>query len=91
MDITSQLTQQDLMYFALIGAGIGLLLGLVPLVVGIRKGKVRLGVLAAVLSTLAGAVSPLLSVIVIVIFLWLTIRKGSKSTADTLPSNSDST
>ena len=89
MDVTTQLTKVDLMYFALIGAGIGLLLGLIPLVLAIRKGKLKLGLLAIVLSTVAGAVSPLLSLIVIAIFLWLILRKGPKPAPDTSSDNSD--
>lgn len=82
MDITSQLTKEDLMYFALIGAGIGLLLGLIPLVIAIRRGKLRFGLLAVVLSTITGAISPLLSLVVVGIFLWLILRKGSRSEPD---------
>ena len=39
METGYQLTRQDLVYIALIGAGVGLLLGLIPLIIAIRKGS----------------------------------------------------
>jgi len=77
METGYQLTRQDLVYIALIGAGVGLLLGLIPLIIAIRKGKTRLGILGAVISAALGAGSPLLSLVVVAIFLWLILRKGS--------------
>jgi len=86
---TYQLTRQDLIYVALIGAGIGLILGLIPLIVAIRKGRTRLGSLAVILSTLTGAASPLLSLIVIAIFIWLLLRKGRTPETQTTPTVPD--
>lgn len=83
MDSTPiELTKTDLIYIALIGAGIGLVLGLIPLILAIRKGKLKLGLLAAALSTIGGALSVIISVIVVAIFIWLILRK-SANRADT--------
>jgi hypothetical protein len=82
MDSPLQLTRQDLMYVAMIGAGIGLILGLIPLVLAIRKGKIKLGLLAIVLSTIGGALSVIVSVVVVAIFIWLILRKPASIAAD---------
>jgi hypothetical protein len=91
MDTTFELTKADLVYMALIGAGIGLLLGLIPLILAIRKGKLRLGLLAIVLSTVAGGISVLIALIVIGIFLWLILRKSPQSKSDEPAETTDST
>ena len=67
------------MYLALIGAGIGLLLGLIPLFLGMRKGKTRLGVIALVCSIVAGVFTSLISLVVVGVFIWL-IYKGPAGT-----------
>ena len=54
-------------YFYYILAGgilVGLLFGLVPLVLGIRKKKRNLGIVAIVSSSLVGGFAPILSVVV---------------------------
>jgi len=84
-----QFTKDDLLYYALIFAGVGLILGLVPLIIAIRRGKLRLGLLAVIFSTIAGAIAPILSLIVIAIFLWLILRKDPKAAPDTTSDNSD--
>ena len=77
------------MYIALIGCGIGLVIGLIPLIMGIRKGKSFLGVLALALSTILGGVGLvfyggiLLSIAVVIVFLWLILRKGSAAKRET--------
>jgi hypothetical protein len=81
MDITTQFTREQLMYIGLIGCGIGLLLGLIPLFLGIRKSRSKLGILALVLSTVLGGFGLvfyggiLLSIAVVLVFSWLVTRK----------------
>ena len=59
----------------LIGVGIGILLGLIPLILGIRKGKKRLGVYGLISSTVGGALSGILSLIIVGIFIWLILKQ----------------
>jgi hypothetical protein len=74
-------TQEALIYLALVGAGVGLLLGLIPLFFGIRKGKTRLGVIALVASTIAGAITSIISIILVVIFTYLILKKPSMTSS----------
>ena len=71
-----RLTQTEAyVYLALIHAGIGFLLGLIPLVIGIRKGKSKLGILGLVLAVVGGAAIGFLgSVPAMGIFTWLILR-----------------
>lgn len=78
-------TTEAVLYVALIGMAAGLLLGLVPLIYGLKKGKTRLGVIGFVVSIVAGAVSPLLSVLSMVIFIFLIARRAPLSTSSTEP------
>jgi hypothetical protein len=92
MDTTTvQLTKQDLVYFALIGAGGGLLLGLIPLILAIRKGKIKVGLLAVVCSTIAGAFSLIISLVVIALFIWLILKKSPIVPPESSADTSDST
>ena len=91
MDITVQSARENFIYFTLIAAGIGLLLGLVPLVIALRKGKVGLGLLADIVCTLMGAVSPILALLSAAIFTWLALRKGSTEKNETASPSPDPT
>jgi hypothetical protein len=69
-------TQQALLFVALINAAIGLVIGLIPLITGIVKKKVRLGVYGLLASTVGGALlGLLLSIPAAVIFMWLILKK----------------
>ena len=68
-------TGEAVLYVALIGMAAGLLLGLVPLIFGWRKGKTKLGLIGLVVSILVGAVSPLLSLVSMGIFIYLIARR----------------
>jgi len=59
----------------LIGMGVGLVLGLIPLILGIIKGKKKLAVWGLVASIAAGAAWSLFSLITIIVFIWLILRK----------------
>lgn len=78
-------TWEAVLYVALIGMAAGLLLGLVPLIYGWRKGKTKLGLLGLVISIIAGAISPLLSLLAIVIFIFLIARKKPLQTSSSEP------
>lgn len=62
-------------YAAIIHAAIGFLLGLIPLIMGIVKKKVKIGVLGLVVGTLGGALLGfLVSIPSMAIFTWLILR-----------------
>ena len=67
-------TNEAIVYLTLIGAGIGLILGLVPLIYGRMKGKARLGVIGFGVSMLAGAIWSILPLFVMITFVFLIIR-----------------
>lgn len=96
MDTAFELTKQNLMYFTLIGAGAGLILGLIPLILAIRKSKMKLGLLAIVLSTIAGvtgiiSIGIILPLIVIAIFIWIILKKSPAPKPDSSTDATDST
>lgn len=62
-------------YVMIAGAILGALFGLVPLILGRRKNRTRLGVYGFIASIIGGAVAPLLGIIVAGIFFWLVIRE----------------
>jgi hypothetical protein len=67
---------QAIFYTALIHAGIGFVLGLIPLILGIVKKKVRTGVIGIIVGTLGGAILGfLISIPSMAIFTWLILRK----------------
>ena len=80
MDMT-EIIKQNLAYVVLIGVGLGLVLGLIPLILGIRMGKRKLGFVAMISSIIAGiaavlSIGIILPLIVIAIFIWLILRKS---------------
>ena len=64
-------------YYYILAAdiGIGLLLGLIPLILGIKKNRRNLGIIGLVASIIGGVLSPVLSIIIVSIFIWLILRK----------------
>ncbi len=61
---------------ALMGAGLGLLIGLVPLVLGFVRGKILLGLAGLIASAIGGAIlGVFLSIPIIALFVWLIVRK----------------
>jgi hypothetical protein len=84
-----RLTGNEALLYFLIPAGIGFLLGLVPLVAGLMKGKQRLGVWGLITSTVGGALlGVILSIPAMAIFTWLIVRDGF--VADEVASDSPS-
>jgi hypothetical protein len=72
-----RLTTSEAYLYALIPVGIGFGLGLIPLIAGIIKKRVRLGVVGLLVSTVGGALlGMVLSIPAMAIFTWLAIRDG---------------
>lgn len=68
--------QEAIIYMTLINAAVGLVLGLIPLIVGIKKNKSKLGILGLLSSVIGGAILGLfLSVPAVGLFLWLILKK----------------
>jgi len=65
-------------YYDLIIAGvvIGILLGLIPLILGIKKKNRKYGMYGFVGSVIGGAITPIISIIVVGIFSWLILRNS---------------
>ena len=71
-----QLTIREFYLYIIIGgAFLGALFGLVPLLMGRRRGRARLGLYGFIASIVGGAIAPLLGLIVAGIFAWLVIRE----------------
>ena len=81
MEPLNMTMREYFLYAALLGAGLGALFGLVPLILGMRRDKRRLGLYGFVASIIGGAIAPLLSVVIVVIFSWIIVKKK----ADTEP------
>ena len=62
-------------YVVIIGAILGALFGLAPLILGRRRNRARLGLYGFIASIVGGAIAPLLGIIVAGIFSWLVIRE----------------
>ena len=70
-----RLSENQALLYILIPAGIGLLLGLVPLVAGVLKRRVKLGVAGLIASTIGGALlGVILSIPAMAVFTWLIVR-----------------
>ena len=70
-----QLTYSEFYLYVIIGGAIvGALLGLLPLLLGRRRNKARLGMYGFVASIVSGAIAPLLSILVGGVFSWLFVR-----------------
>jgi hypothetical protein len=63
----------------LIGMGVGLILGLIPLILGIVKGRKKLAVWGFFASIAAGAAWSLFSLVTVIIFSWLILRKTAEA------------
>jgi hypothetical protein len=89
-----QMSMRDVMLYALlVNAGIGLALGLVPLIIGFVKGKVRYGILGMIVSVIGGAIlGVILSIPAVIIFTWLILgrTKADDGDAGTGPSETAS-
>ena len=84
-----KITYDELSAYLIAGSVIiGVLLGLIPLILGIKKKNRKYGMYGFVGSVIGGAITYIISIIVVLIFSWLILRK---SKADLLPPNSSET
>lgn len=81
-EITLTSTQYVLLGSAF-GAVLGFLFGLIPLIVGIKKGQKKLGLWGLAASTITGMLSGILSLIVIAVFLVVILKNAAKPAKDT--------
>lgn len=78
MDPTTMTVTQQVLF----GAGVGLVLGLLPLIVGIVRKRVKLGLIGFVASIAGGAAfALLLSLPISLLFTWLIFRGTGPSAA----------
>ena len=83
-----ELTYRNFYLYMIIGGAIlGALAGIVPLILGRRRGKGRLGWYGLLASIVAGAIAPLLGIVVTAIFSWMIVRNPAKPSA---PEETDS-
>ncbi len=70
-------TPQAVIYVAIINAGIGFFLGLIPLLLGYLYKQLKTGILAIVVATLGGSIVGIFaSIPAAIIFTWLIVRKS---------------
>lgn len=74
MESINLVSKEGILYLAIFGAGIGLVLGLIDLWIASKRGKKNLGYIAVAVCTILGALIPLLAIIAFVIFLVLILR-----------------
>jgi hypothetical protein len=75
--------QEAIIYFALIGAAVGFVLGLIPFCFGFFRNRKKLGILGIITSTIGGAIQPVfLAVPAVIIFTWLIIRNPKAPETD---------
>ncbi len=63
----------------LIGLGVGFVLGLIPLILGFTKNRRNLGIYGFIASIVGGALSSIVSLIVVGIFVWLILKKPTQA------------
>lgn len=73
----------------LIGIGVGAFFGLIPLVLGVFKKKIKLGILGFLASIVAGAIWSLLSIVTAAVFIWLILKKPSAQDSAVSESNNE--
>ena len=76
MDEVRFTMSEALLYVAIRGALVGFLLGLVPLITGIIKKKVKVGAIGLLVTTLGGALAGIIiSIPAMAVFTWLILRE----------------
>lgn len=75
-------TREAIFLLTLIGIGVGILFGLVPLIYGKIKGKFRLGLIGFGVSVLAGAIWSVLPLFVMITFVFLILREPKPAQAE---------
>ena len=80
-----------LLYVFAAGIVIGILLGLIPLILGIKRKNRKYGMYGFVGSVIGGAITPIISVIVVAIFSWLIVRNSKTDLSAQLKETADGT
>lgn len=71
-----RVTYNELIYYVLLaGVLIGIVLGLIPLIFGIKRHNRKYGMYGFLGSVIGGAITPIISIVVVSIFTWLILRK----------------
>ncbi len=79
MDITTMTAREIMLYSILLNTGVGLVLGLIPLITGIIKENRKFGLFGLLGSIGGGALLGIyLAIPVAAIFTWLIIRNSKK-------------
>ncbi len=81
--------REAIIYGAIAGTIIGLVLGLVLLMLGFKKNKRKLGIIAFIVTFLVGPISGLLSLISACVFFWLILRNTQQNRTENIPSDTD--
>ena len=82
MDPIRMNTREAVLFLTLVGIGVGVVFGLVPLIYGRIKGKFKLGLTGFFVSIVAGAIWSILPLFVMITFVFLILRdQNPKSTA----------
>ena len=85
------LTYRELYIYVIIGGAIlGALFGLIPLILGRRRNKARLGMYGFLASIVTGALAPLFAIIVVAIFSWMIVKDKPVQTNGVNGANSGS-
>ena len=86
--------REYLIYILIFGFILGALLGLIPFLLGRRRGQARFGFYSLLASALVGTAAPVLSIVLVGITSWVIIQRGkakpasvpeTESTADVSP------
>jgi hypothetical protein len=73
------------LYIILGGALLGAVFGIVPLILGRRRNKKRLGFYGFLASIAGGALAPLVAIVVAAVFSWVIIKGGTAEDTDGHP------
>lgn len=74
MDPIKLNTREAILILTLIGVGVGILFGLVPLIYGRIRGKARLGLIGFLVSIVSGAIWSILPLFVMLTFVFLILQ-----------------
>lgn len=75
MESINLTSKEAILYLAIFGAVVGLVLGLIALLLAAKRGKKGLGFGAVIACVVGGALSPVIAVIVFIVFLVLILKK----------------
>ncbi len=83
MDPSTMTTQELMMYATMFNAGIGFVFGLVPLILGFVKGRVKNGIFGFLACLVGGALlGIILSIPAMIFFSWMIVRGGKSASVE---------